>query len=45
MLETNVEIVRRGYAAALRGDYDVLAGILDPDVRWHGGDPSAVFCK
>src|SRR5947207_2864888 len=41
MAESNVERVRRGYEAALRGDLDVIAGMLDPAVRWHGGDPNA----
>ncbi|MGN6170141.1 MAG: nuclear transport factor 2 family protein [Solirubrobacteraceae bacterium] len=41
MAESNVELVRRGYEAALRGDFDVIAGMLDPAVRWHGGDPNA----
>lgn len=40
--ETNVEIVRRGYEAAARGELDVIAELLDPDVKWHGGDPSAL---
>jgi ketosteroid isomerase-like protein len=39
--ETNVERARRGYEAALRGDLDALRELLDPDVKWHGGDPSA----
>lgn len=39
--ETNVERVRRGFEAALRGDLDAIAELLDPDVKWHGGDPSA----
>jgi hypothetical protein len=41
MTESNVERARRGYAAALRGDLDVIAELLDADVSWHGGDPSA----
>ena len=41
MTEHNVERVRRGYEAALRGDLDVIADMLDPAVRWHGGDPHA----
>jgi ketosteroid isomerase-like protein len=40
--EPNVELARRGYEAVLRGDLDVIAGILAPDVKWHGGDPTAV---
>jgi ketosteroid isomerase-like protein len=39
--ETNAEIARRGFEAALRGDLDAIAEILDPAVRWHGGDPTA----
>jgi ketosteroid isomerase-like protein len=42
MSETNVELARRGYQAALRGDMDAIREFLDPDVKWHGGDPSAV---
>lgn len=41
MGETNAELVRRGYEAALRGDLDTIAALLAPDVKWHGGDPSA----
>jgi len=39
MNESNVELARRGYEAVLRGDLDTLEQILDPDVKWHGGDP------
>ena len=42
MTETNAELARRGFEAALRGDIDALREFLDPDVKWHGGDPSAV---
>ena len=41
MSESNAELARRGYEAALRGGLDVIAGMLDPDVKWHGGDPTA----
>jgi ketosteroid isomerase-like protein len=41
MAETNAERVRRGFEAVLRGDYDAIADLLDPDVKWHGGDPTA----
>src|SRR5262249_39300224 len=37
----NVELVRGGFEAALRGDLDAIAELLDPDVKWHGGDPSS----
>ena len=40
MSETNAELARRGWEAALRGDLDAVAGFLDPDVKWHGGDPT-----
>jgi ketosteroid isomerase-like protein len=41
MTETNVELARRGYEAALHGDIDAIRALLDADVKWHGGDPSA----
>ena len=41
MTETNVERARRGFAAALHGDMEAVREFLDPDVTWHGGDPSA----
>src|SRR6476469_2050389 len=39
--ETNVDLARRGFEAVLRGDLDLVGELLDPDVKWHGGDPSA----
>jgi ketosteroid isomerase-like protein len=36
-----VEIARRGFEAVMRGDLDVIGELLDPEVKWHGGDPSA----
>lgn len=41
MSATNVETARRGFEAALRGDLDAIGEMLAPDVKWHGGDPSA----
>jgi ketosteroid isomerase-like protein len=41
MDESNADMARRGYEAALRGDLDAIGEMLDPAVRWHGGDPSA----
>jgi ketosteroid isomerase-like protein len=38
---TNAELARRGYEAALRGDLEAIGALLDPHVKWHGGDPSA----
>jgi ketosteroid isomerase-like protein len=43
MSESNVELARRGYEAVLRGDFDAIAEVLDPEVRWHAGDPDAEF--
>jgi ketosteroid isomerase-like protein len=42
--ESNIELARRGYEAVMRGDLDAIEEILDPDVKWHGGDPS-VGCQ
>jgi ketosteroid isomerase-like protein len=39
--ETNLELARRGYEAALRGDVDALRDLLDPEVKWHAGDVAA----
>src|SRR6266566_5222089 len=41
MSETKVETARRGFEAALRGDLDAIGELLDPEVKWHGGDPTA----
>jgi ketosteroid isomerase-like protein len=41
MAESNVELARRGFEAALRGDLDAIGELLAPEVSWHGGDPSA----
>jgi len=41
MATDNTELARRGFAAALSGDFDAIADLLDPDVKWHGGDPTA----
>ena len=41
MAETNVELARRGYEAALHGNLDAIRALLDANVKWHGGDPSA----
>jgi ketosteroid isomerase-like protein len=34
-------MARRGFDAMLCGDLKVVAEMLDPDVKWHGGDPSS----
>jgi ketosteroid isomerase-like protein len=41
MAESNVDLARRGFDAALRGDLDTIAEMLDAGVKWHGGDPTA----
>jgi ketosteroid isomerase-like protein len=41
MSESNVEIARRGWEAALRGDLETIGELLHPDVKWHGGNPNA----
>jgi ketosteroid isomerase-like protein len=39
--DDNVELARRGFDAALRGDLVAIGELLDPEVKWHGGDPTA----
>lgn len=41
MPESNEAIARHGFEAVMRGDLDAVADLLDSDVKWHGGDPSA----
>jgi len=41
MSEHNVELARKGFEAASRGDFDAIGELLADDVRWHGGDPGA----
>jgi ketosteroid isomerase-like protein len=41
MSQELVELARRGYEAARRGDFDMVREFLDADVKWHGGDRSA----
>lgn len=41
MSSANVELVRRGFTAAAAGDLSVIRQLLDPEVKWHGGDPSS----
>ena len=41
MSKSNVELARRGYDALTRGDLDVIADMLDENVKWHWGDPMA----
>lgn len=40
MTDSYTELARRGFDAVARGDYDAIAEILDPEVRWHGGNPA-----
>lgn len=41
MSQANVEIARRLYESAARGDLIAIRGFLDSHVKWHGGDVSA----
>ena len=43
MSESNVDLARRGYEAVVRGDLEAVRELLDPDVKWHGGDPTAEY--
>jgi ketosteroid isomerase-like protein len=42
MSMTNVELARWGFAAVARGDLDAVREFLDPEVKWHGGDSTAI---
>ena len=41
MSESNVELARRGFQAISRGDVETVGDLLDPAVKWHGGDPAS----
>lgn len=36
-----MDAARRGFEAAMSGDLSVIEELLDPDVKWHGGDPGS----
>lgn len=37
---SNADIAIAGLEAIARGDVDSIADLLDPEVKWHGGDPA-----
>ena len=37
---SNADIAREGFAAIARGDVDAISAFLDPDVKWHAGNPA-----
>ena len=39
MPKSNAEIARQGFDAIACGDFDAITEFLDPDVKWHGGNP------
>jgi ketosteroid isomerase-like protein len=41
MSTTNVGLARRGFEAFERGDLSAADALLDENVRWHWGDPTA----
>ncbi len=41
MPSDNVQLARRGFAALTRGDLSEIEALLDEDVAWHAGDPTA----
>jgi ketosteroid isomerase-like protein len=43
--QSNVELVRQGFAAALRGDLDGVRELLSPEVRWHGAGDDQGGCQ
>jgi ketosteroid isomerase-like protein len=43
MTQALVALARRGYEAARRGDFDTVREFLDPEVKWHDGNPTAEY--
>jgi hypothetical protein len=41
MSQELVDLARRGYEAVRSGDFETVREFLDPDVKWHGGDPAS----
>lgn len=41
MSPSHVELARSGFEAAARGDFAAIGELLDPNVKWHGGDPDS----
>lgn len=39
--KANLELAQHGYEALKRGDLEELAAMLDENVKWHAGDPTA----
>ena len=37
---SNADTAREGFAAIARGDFDAITDFLDPEVKWHGGNPA-----
>jgi ketosteroid isomerase-like protein len=42
---TALELVRRGFEAASRGDVDSISVLLSPDLRWHGAGDDEGGCR
>jgi ketosteroid isomerase-like protein len=40
---SNADIAIAGLNAIARGDFDAISDLLDPDVKWHAGDPDADY--
>jgi ketosteroid isomerase-like protein len=41
MSQELVDLARRGCEAVRAGDVEAIREFVDPDVKWHGGDPSS----
>ena len=41
MSSANMELARRGYEAIKRSDLTAIGELLDENVNWHWGDPTA----
>lgn len=44
-VDDNLDLVRRGWEAAVRGDVETVAGLLAEDVRWHAAGDDSGGCQ
>lgn len=45
MPETDVELVRNGYAAAIEGDIEPLVALFDEQLQWRGVERGVLWWR